>query len=102
MIKIQNLSKKYNDFYVLKNINLSLPSKGLIGISGESGSGKTTLLNAISLIDDEYEGEIIVNGKNILKYSKKENDKCFYQRKKTKTWRKFKRIPYLSKKKLTF
>ena len=75
MIKVKNLSKKYNDFYVLKNINLSFSSKGLIGISGESGSGKTTLLNAISLIDDEYEGEIIVNGKNILKYSKNEKEK---------------------------
>ena len=41
MIKIQNLSKKYKDFYALKDINLSLPSKGLIVISGESGSGKT-------------------------------------------------------------
>ena len=43
MIKIQNLSKKYNDFYALKDINLSLPSKGLIGISGKSGSGKTII-----------------------------------------------------------
>ena len=41
MIQIKNLSKKYNNQYVLKNINLSLPSKGLIGISGESGSGET-------------------------------------------------------------
>ena len=40
MIQIRNLSKKYNDFYVLKDINLNLPNKGLIGISGESGSGK--------------------------------------------------------------
>ena len=51
MIKIKNLSKKYNDQYVLKNINLTLPSKGLIGISGESGSGKSTFLNALSLMD---------------------------------------------------
>ena len=43
MIQIKNLSKKYNNQYVLKNINLSLPSKGLIGISGESGSGKTII-----------------------------------------------------------
>ena len=41
MIQIKNLSKKYNNQYVLKNINLSLPSKGLIRISGESGSGET-------------------------------------------------------------
>ena len=43
MIRIKNLSKKYNNQYVLKNINLTLPSKGLIGISGESGSGKTII-----------------------------------------------------------
>ena len=36
MIKIVSLTKKYNDFYALKDINLTLPSKGLIGISGES------------------------------------------------------------------
>ena len=41
MIKIINLSKEYKGFYALKDINLTLPSKGLIGISGESGSGKT-------------------------------------------------------------
>ena len=41
MIKIINLSKKYNDFYALKDINLTLPSKGLIGIVGSSGSGKS-------------------------------------------------------------
>ena len=43
MIKTQNLSKKYNDFYALKDINLTLPSKRLIGISGESISGKTII-----------------------------------------------------------
>ena len=75
MIKIKNLSKQYNDQYVLKNINLSLPSKGLIGISGESGSGKSTFLNALSLMDKNYEGEIIINNKNILRFSDLEKDK---------------------------
>ena len=41
MIQIKNLSKKYGNFYALKDINLDLPSKGLIGISDESGSWKT-------------------------------------------------------------
>ena len=75
MINIKNLSKQYNDQYVLKNINLSLPSKGLIGISGESGSGKSTLLNALSLMDSNFEGEIIINNKNILKYNDEKKDK---------------------------
>ena len=43
MIKIKNLSKKYNNRYVLKDVNLELPSKGLIGILGESRSGKTII-----------------------------------------------------------
>ena len=72
--------KKYKDDYVLKNINLTLPSKGLIGIIGESGSGKTTLLNAISLMDNNYEGKILINNKNILKYNiilvEKSGKKC--------------------------
>ena len=75
MIQIRNLSKKYNDFYVLKDINLNLPNKGLIGISGESGSGKSTFLNALSLMDKDYEGEIIINNKNILKFNDIEKDK---------------------------
>ena len=41
MIKRKNLSKKYNDQYALKDVDLELQSKGLIGISGESGSGKS-------------------------------------------------------------
>lgn len=69
MIQIKNLSKKYGDFYALKDINLTLPSKGLIGISGESGSGKTTLLNALALMDKEYKGKILINNKNILRFN---------------------------------
>ncbi len=72
MIKIKDVNKKYNDNYVLKNININLPNRGFIGICGPSGCGKTTLLNAIaSLIT--FEGEIIFND---IKYSKlSQNDK---------------------------
>ena len=61
MIKIKNLSKKYNNQYVLKNINLTLPSKGLIGISGESGSGKSIFMLSIFIV-----GRIILNYKEKL------------------------------------
>lgn len=48
MIEITNLSKRYKDVDVLKNINLELPRYGLVVIYGPSGCGKTTLLNCIS------------------------------------------------------
>jgi len=64
MIEIKNLTKKY-DFTVLDGVNLTLPDRGLICITGESGSGKTTLLNAIGM-NISVEGEIIYNGENIV------------------------------------
>ena len=48
--KVYNLNKN-NECTALKNINLNLPSNGLIFITGKSGCGKTTLLNIISGID---------------------------------------------------
>ena len=51
MITLKNINKSYNNTKVLKNINLTLPDKGLICILGASGSGKSTLLNIIGKIE---------------------------------------------------
>ena len=48
MIKVVNLSKKFKERIVLKNINHEFPKTGLCIIYGPSGSGKTTLLNCIA------------------------------------------------------
>ena len=49
--KLENISKSFNKgkekFFALRNISLSLPSKGMVFISGKSGSGKSTLLNIL-------------------------------------------------------
>jgi putative ABC transport system permease protein len=55
--KVYNLNKN-NECTALKNINLNLPSNGLIFITGKSGCGKTTLLNIISGIDTPTKGEV--------------------------------------------
>ena len=74
MINIRNLnkiykSKKRNDCHALQDINLSLPSQGLIFVLGKSGSGKSTLLNLIGGLDSISSGEITVNGNNISHFS---------------------------------
>lgn len=61
MLQILNGNKIYSgktQTYALKNINITLPNKGLIVINGKSGSGKTTLLNCIAGIDKLTSGKI--------------------------------------------
>lgn len=64
MLEIKNLTKRY-DNVVIDNLNIVLPSTGMVAIIGDSGCGKTTLLNLIGGIDLDYEGEILLDYQNI-------------------------------------
>lgn len=76
IIKIENLKKKYGTgdaaCAALDDISIELPENKFIAITGKSGSGKTTLLNMLGLIDKPDSGAVFVNGKNILKFNKRE------------------------------
>ena len=48
MIKIEHLSKKYNDNVVLDDINLEINKGDVVGIIGPSGTGKSTLLRCVN------------------------------------------------------
>ena len=52
---------------ILEKINLRIPANKMIGIVGKSGSGKTTLIDLLIGILSPDNGEIIIDGKNILK-----------------------------------
>ena len=63
-----NLIKKpfffFGDKMILKNFNLNIKKKDIVGIIGKSGSGKTTLINLISGILKPLSGEILIDKKN--------------------------------------
>lgn len=68
MIETFDLTKQYQDganniIHALKDINLLIPDKGLIFVSGKSGSGKSTLLNMLGLIEKPTTGVIKINGR---------------------------------------
>ena len=46
MLKIENLSKRFsgNDFYSLKDVNLTINQGDIVGLIGKNGAGKSTLL----------------------------------------------------------
>lgn len=63
-IVCKGLMRSFGERKVLKGVSFSLPSKGLFGIAGASGCGKSTLMNILSLLDDGYQGEYRLFGKN--------------------------------------
>ncbi len=69
ILKIENLSYRYSDAdkndYVFKNLNFEFEKGKIYAIKGKSGSGKTTLLSLISGLENEYEGSITFNNKEL-------------------------------------
>ena len=66
-IEIRGLTKKYGSKAALKNLDLTL-EKGIYGILGPNGAGKSTLMNLLTDNLKRDRGEILWDGKDILKY----------------------------------
>lgn len=64
-ISVKNLSVSYEDNYIIKDMNLSIPKGKITIIIGANGCGKSTLLKTIARINKAEKGEILINGKNI-------------------------------------
>ena len=63
MITIKNVVKKFDDFEVLKDINLNVEKGSIYGLVGPNGAGKTTLMKCIAGIYRLNGGEILIDGK---------------------------------------
>ncbi|MDD2492325.1 MAG: ATP-binding cassette domain-containing protein [Bacilli bacterium] len=69
-VEFKNVSFKYprTEKYILKNINFKITDKQKISLIGLNGSGKTTLIKLICRFYEIEEGEILINGQNIIEY----------------------------------
>ena len=76
MFQISKLNKTYgkNDTsnHVLRDLSFTIEDKSIICITGASGSGKTTLLNILAALDNEFDGNVLYNNKDLSKLSSKE------------------------------
>jgi phospholipid/cholesterol/gamma-HCH transport system ATP-binding protein len=75
IVEIKNLTKRFEDNLVLENINESVRRGENLVVFGRSGSGKSVLLKCIIGLMHPDNGEIFINGQNILKLSIKELNK---------------------------
>jgi ABC-2 type transport system ATP-binding protein len=64
-ITIRGLNKNYGDKTVLSNINLDIYPGQIIGYIGPNGAGKSTTVKILTGIIQEYNGEVMVFGKNL-------------------------------------
>jgi len=68
MIQMFHVSKTYNgNVTALIDINLHIPKGKLVYLTGPSGAGKTTLLRLLYGDEVPTEGQILVNGKNVVR-----------------------------------
>ncbi|KHS93721.1 ABC transporter ATP-binding protein [Pectobacterium brasiliense] len=62
MITLENVNKWYEQFHVLKDINLQVRQGERIVLCGPSGSGKSTTIRCINHLEEHQAGRIVVDG----------------------------------------
>lgn len=78
MIEVKNVTKKYPNIKAVGNINFTIKDGEVVGFLGPNGAGKTTTMNMITGFIEPTEGQIIINGFDIVKKSKKAKKQIGY------------------------
>ena len=79
MIRLDEVSLKYDDKVILKEINIEIKEPGIYVLGGESGSGKSSLLNILSLMETRYEGEYYLDEENVSSFNDEERTKARFE-----------------------
>ncbi len=65
-IELKNITKTFGSVVANKNVSLTVNKGEILSILGENGSGKTTLMNMISGIYYPDEGQIFIDGNEVV------------------------------------
>ena len=67
MIEVRNLVKKYGDNVAVDHLNFTVEQGQIYGFLGPNGAGKSTTMNIMTGYLGATEGEVLINGYDILK-----------------------------------
>ena len=66
MIEVRNLTKRYGDYTAVEDLSFEVEDGTIYGFLGPNGAGKTTTMNIMTGYLSPTEGEVIINGHDIL------------------------------------
>ena len=76
LLKARDLGKRFSEgrlsVEVLQEVNLAIPARQSVAITGASGSGKSTLLHLLGGLDLPSQGEVLINNQNISRLNEVE------------------------------
>lgn len=72
MLDAKDIHKSYGKLAVLKGVSISLNSGEVVSLVGSSGAGKSTLLQILGTLDNMDSGELLFEGVDVAKMSKKQ------------------------------
>ena len=78
MIELKNVTKKYGKVVAVDNVSFKIEDGEIIGLLGPNGAGKSTTMNMITGFIEQTEGEVIVDGYDMLKKPKKARKEIGY------------------------
>ena len=78
MIEVKHVTKKYGKAVAVEDISFSIREGEIVGLLGPNGAGKSTTMNMLTGFIEQTEGEIIIDGYDMLKKPKKAKKEIGY------------------------
>ncbi|WP_311481132.1 methionine ABC transporter ATP-binding protein [uncultured Anaerococcus sp.] len=72
MIELKNITVDFDGFKAVDDVSLTIKEQDTYGIVGFSGAGKSTLVRTINLLQRPSQGEVLIDGENLLALSNKD------------------------------
>lgn len=70
IVKIEHLSHRYSKTWAIKDINIEINRKGILGLLGSNGAGKSTTMNILCGVLNQTSGDVLIGGIDIRKNPK--------------------------------